>query len=269
MKKIIILIILIASLTTFSFNLSSNNIIISKELLNLSDSASGGIYIGFNLDNILDNLSFGINYNDEEEFFTYQKVFFKKVKLKAGERNFGFSIGYYNNSIILSTEVKKYKNDLISKSFSYSYISVYKGGSEERKLSLDKYLIPTIAKASVFTSSFNDVINNNSVLNVGVQLQRYITIPFIISKSDLGYSLSIPIGIIEDKYISGFFSYGILNDGSPIFNFQTPFNKDYYAGIQLKMNNNPNFIIYLSKLNIDNPFTIMITKNGGSFFFEY
>ncbi|WP_165147450.1 hypothetical protein [Marinitoga sp. 38H-ov] len=36
----------------------------------------------------------------------------------------------------------------------------------------------------------------NSISNYGIQLQRYFTIPVIVGISDLGYSFSIPIGIM-------------------------------------------------------------------------
>ncbi|WGS63913.1 hypothetical protein [Marinitoga aeolica] len=279
MKKVMVIIMIIFSLFAFGFNLdiSKNNISISKNIWEVGDNSNIGVWLSYPVDFSDFNLpGIGINYNDKNEFFTYQKVFFKKIKLKAGERYFGLNVGYdfNNDSIVLATEVKKYKNDLISKSFSYSYTSVFKGGSEERKISLDRFLVPTVAKASIFSISYDNLGSGNNVSNYGIQLQRYFTIPFVIGSSDLGYSLSIPIGVIDDKYISGYFAYGVLYDGeySPEFSFQTPFKvnkKDYYMGMQLKMNSNAKFIAYLTKVNIDNPFTIIITNNGGSFFFEY
>ncbi|ACJ75445.1 hypothetical protein THA_986 [Thermosipho africanus TCF52B] len=76
---------------------------------------------------------------------------------------------------------------------------------------------------------------------------------------------------MDDKYISGYFAYGVLYNGEyyPEFSFQTPFSvnkKDYYLGIQLKMSAESDVMFYLSKIDINNPFTIIITNNSGSFF---
>jgi hypothetical protein len=272
-KAIIVIIMIIFSLFAFGFNLDiGNNISISKNIWEVGEGSNIGLYLSYPLDFSDVYLpGIGINYNDKNEFFTYQKVFFKKIKMKAGERYFNLNIGYENNSILLSSEIKKYNNDLISKSFSYSYTSVFKGGSEKKKISLDKYLIPTVLKASIFSTSYDNSGIGNSISNYGIQLQRYFTIPVILGISDLGYSLSIPIGIMDDKYISGYFAYGVLYNGEyyPEFSFQTPFSvnkKDYYLGIQLKMSSESGVMFYLSKIDINNPFTIIITNNGGSFF---
>ncbi|SHF00075.1 hypothetical protein SAMN02745164_01578 [Marinitoga hydrogenitolerans DSM 16785] len=275
MKKVLIIMMIILSLNVFSLNVSSENIYVSKEIINISDFSDIGVWISYSIDKDLFKMNMptaGINFNDRNVFFTTQKVFFRTIKLKVGERYFNVDFGYdfEKNSIMLATTVKKYKNDLISKSFSYSYKSVFKGGSNSRTISLTKTLIPTVAKFSSFSTGYN----NMDISNYGVELQRYFTIPLVIGVSNLGYSLSLPIGVFDDKYISGYFAYGILykDEFSPFFNFQSPLrvNKaDYYMGLQLKMSNDSNFLIYFSKLNIDNPFTILITKNGGSFFFEY
>lgn len=281
MRKVMILIMVMISLLSFgyNFNITKENIFVSKDVWKLEDNANIGVWLRYPADFSEFNFKlfgFGLNYNDREEFFTYQKVFFKKVKLKAGERWFGLDLGYDSNknSVVLATTVKKYNNDLISKSFSYSYTSVFKDGSEKRSISLNRFLIPTVAKSSIFSTSYNETNAGNSISNIGIQLQRYFKLPVVIGKSDLGYSLSFPIGMIEEKYISGFFAYGVLYDGkySPLFNFQTPLKvnkKDYYLGMQLKMSDEPGFVAYLTKTDIENPFTIIITNNGGSFFFEY
>ncbi|GAB6190163.1 hypothetical protein JCM30566_19060 [Marinitoga arctica] len=275
-KNVLIVFSILFSINVFSLSLSNKNIYVSKNIFNISDLSNIGIWVSYPLEKNINLPAFGVNYNDKNEFFTYQRVFLKNIRLKSGERNFGVNLGYdfEKNSIVLSTEIKKYKNDLISKSFSYSYTAVFKGGSEKRNIGIDRFLIPTIAKASIFSTSYNNIVIDNNISNYAIQLQRYFMLPFVLSTSELGYSLSVPVGIFDDKYISGFFSYGILYDGeySPLFNFQTPFKfkkNDYYIGMQLKMSNKGKFIAYLSKIDINNPFTIIITNNGGSFFFEY
>ncbi|WP_129408573.1 hypothetical protein [Marinitoga lauensis] len=286
MKKILVVIMIFMSLVVFGLgfdiNVNGGSISFSKNMWSMEKDTNIGLWLSYPMDFTDYNLpGIGINYNDKNEFFTYQKVFFKKIKLKTGERYFGLNIGYdfERNSIVLSTKVKKYKNDLISKRFSYSYISVFKNGSEERKIGLDRYLIPTVAKVSIFSTSYDNLNFSNSISNYGIQLQRYFTIPFVIGNSDLGYSFSIPIGIFDNKYMSGYFAYGVLYKEKyfPFFNFQVPFkiNKnEYYMGMQLKMANDADFLVYLSKLSIDNPFSVILklNENGkfeGGFFFEY
>lgn len=278
-KTMMVIIIVVFSLVAFGFNfdINGNDISISKNIWGVGEGSNIGLWLSYPLNFSDINLpGIGINYNDKNEFFTYQKVFFKKIKLKAGERYFDLNAGYDFNkdSIILTTKVKKYKNDLISKSFSYSYTSVFKGGSEKREISLDRFLIPTVVKASIFSASYDNSGSGNGISNYGFQLQRYFTLPFVLGISDLGYSLTIPIGVMDNKYISGYFAYGVLYDGeySPEFSFQTPFSvnkKDYYMGLQLKMSVDSKVMFYLTKVDINNPFTIMITNDGGSFFFEY
>ncbi|MBM7560243.1 hypothetical protein [Marinitoga litoralis] len=278
MKKVMIAVIVLISLITFGFNIDlSNDITFSKNIWTVGENSNIGIWVSYPIDfSYLPGV--GLNYNDKNEFFTTQKVFLKTIKLKAGERYFNLNAGYdfEKNSIVLSTAVKKYKNDLISKSFSYSHTKLFKNGSEERKISLDRYLIPTIAKVSIFSTSYNNSGINYSISNYGIQIQRYFTVPFVLGISDLGYSVSVPIGVFDDKYISGYFAYGILYNEKyyPFFNFQVPFNKQYYLGIQMRMSNDANFMIYLSKLNIDNPISIIVKLNEnnkfeGGFFFEY
>ncbi|KLO24523.1 MULTISPECIES: hypothetical protein [unclassified Marinitoga] len=280
LKKLFTALLLLLSLSIFSINnyffnlntisINNTNVYISKNLWNISEESKIGLWISMNNFNVFPKL--GINYNDEITFYKTQQIFFKKVKLKTGERVFDLDIGYdlNNNSFILSTTIKKYKNDLISKNFSYSYTSVFKSGSEKRGIALNKILIPTIIKSSIFSTDYNEYY----ISNYSFQLQRYFTLPFIIGISELGYSFSIPIGIFENRYLSGYYSYGILykDEISPFLNFQTPIkiNKsDYYFGMQLKMKEKSNFIVFFSRLDMNNTFSLIFTKDGGSFFFEF
>ncbi|AEX85970.1 hypothetical protein XO10_07790 [Marinitoga sp. 1135] len=277
-KNILISLLLLLFITSFSINYEiTNNYLELKIPFWSTKNQNLGISGKYPFSYDLHFPTLGTYYTGSKEFYTYQKIFFKKIKLKIGERIFDFGIKYdiENNSPEIFYSIKKYSNQLAMKSFSYSYNSVFKNGSETRNLSSSNILAATILKLTTYSNSFKYKNTDFSVSNYSVYAQRYMKIPFILGESSLGISLSLPVGILENKYFSGFWGYGVLyseNNYYPYFTFQSPFKIDkseYYIGMQMKMSEDAGFLLYLSKNDIKNPLSIIITNNGWCFFIEY
>ncbi|UYP00215.1 hypothetical protein OF820_00695 [Oceanotoga sp. DSM 15011] len=264
MKKVFFSIFLIiVSLSFSSYNINLSNI----------PSTSDDFYfnIGIGSEDLKD-INAKVSFNDLHRSFITQKIFFREVKIKTGERLFSafLNIPIYNSNFVFGYEMRS-SNDLLGiiKSNSFSRTEVFTGGFHEYSYSFNKVLVPGYFKGGLSLISFDEI---NSYRFDGYS-DKYFKLPITLGFRNDTFVSGIKIDTL-DKYYTNFLGIGFginnLNIYPYIFSYYgfEFLNHDFEFSLNAVFKEPLDYEIYLVDKDFDLPLIIYFSSNGGGIFFE-